>query len=350
MSTPNNDGFEPYPQHPQGSHPENDGGYPSYDSYADPADAGNYADQAGNYQNGYSDYSAFEVNSAASMAGNTALRFHGQQLTDNVPGDGVSPHPINDPANNGWSHVKGTGKLNILEAIGWGFKTVFGNPKLWLPLGVVYLLLSVAVRFVPTVGTWIQVGGTTVFGPWMIGAALQATLARNLNFGDVKSPTFGKTLGMSVLLSVIAMLGMTVLLTALGIGAFSAIDPTMIPENPEAIMDDPETFFAVMGPVMAAFGIGLVVMLLISPLFMLQPWFAGDNNGTFGQAFTGGFKAGARNYGRLLGFAVLAGLINLIGAIPFGLGLIVTMPATMLALAYGYRQISAGPVPQEPTA
>ena len=119
MSTPNNDGFEPYPQHPQGSHPENDGGYPSYDSYADPADAGNYADQAGNYQNGYSDYSAFEVNSAASMAGNTALRFHGQQLTDNVPGDGVSPHPINDPANNGWSHVKGTGKLNILEAIGW---------------------------------------------------------------------------------------------------------------------------------------------------------------------------------------------------------------------------------------
>ena len=135
MSTPyNGGGYEPYPEHPEGSHPENG--------------TGGTGDRAGDYPaysspNTESTYDAFEVNSAASMAGASALRFHGQQLTDNAPGDGVSPHPINDPASNGWFHVKGTGKLEVMEALSWGGKALFANAKLWIPLGVAYTVLAV---------------------------------------------------------------------------------------------------------------------------------------------------------------------------------------------------------------
>ena len=129
MSTPYNDGdFQPYPEHPEGSHPENGAGYSAYNSPNSP-----------------SSYDAFEVNTAASMAGASALRFHGQQLTDNAPGDGASPHPINDPASNGWFHVKGNGKLEIIEALTWGVKAVFANAKLWIPLGVVYTVLTLSL-------------------------------------------------------------------------------------------------------------------------------------------------------------------------------------------------------------
>lgn len=318
MSTPNNGGYEPYPEHPRGSHPENDG---------------------------YYDYDAFEVNTAAQMAGNTALRFHGEQLTDNVPGDGTSPHPINDPANNGWSHVKGTGKLDILGAIAWGFKTVFANAKLWLPLGAAYLLLTFAGLFVPLAGPFIQMIGLLLFVPWLFGAALQQTLVRDLGYGDVKSPTFGKTLGMTALLVAIFFVVFFVLFGTLTVGAMTQIDVNALPDDPQVLMDDPELFFELFGPVFAAMGIAALVALLISPFVMLQMWYAADNNGTFGQAFGAGFKQGARNYLRLLGLAVLFGLINIVATIPFGAGLVLTVPATLLALAYAYRQVSAGPVP-----
>lgn len=318
MSTPNNGGYEPYPEHPRGSHPENDG---------------------------YYDYDAFEVNTAAQMAGNTALRFHGEQLTDNVPGDGTSPHPINDPANNGWSHVKGTGKLDILGAIAWGFKTVFANAKLWLPLGAACLLLTFAGQFVPLAGPFIQMIGLLLFVPWLFGAALQQTLVRDLGYGDVKSPTFGKTLGMTALLVAIFFVVFFVLFGTLTVGAMTQIDVNALPDDPQVLMDDPELFFELFGPVFAAMGIAALVALLISPFVMLQMWYAADNNGTFGQAFGAGFKQGARNYLRLLGLAVLFGLINIVATIPFGAGLVLTVPATLLALAYAYRQVSAGPMP-----
>lgn len=325
MSTPTNGGYEPYPEHPRGSHPENDGYYESQDAYPG--------------------YDAFEVNTAAQMAGNTALRFHGEQLTDNVPGDGTSPHPINDPANNGWSHVKGTGKLDILGAIAWGFKAAFGNAKLWLPLGAAYLLLTFAGQFVPLAGPLIQIIGLLLFVPWLIGAALQQTLVRDLGYGDVKSPTFGKTLGMMALVMLIFFVIFFVLFGMSAAGAMTQIDVNALPDDPQVLMDDPELFFELFGPVFVAMGIATLVALLVSPFFMLQMWYAADNNGTFGQAFGAGFKEGARNYLRLLGLAVLVGLINLVATIPFGAGLVITIPVTLLTLAYAYRQVSAGPVP-----
>ena len=329
MSTPYNDGdFQPYPEHPEGSHPENGAGYSAYNSP--------------------NSYDAFEVNTAASMAGASALRFHGQQLTDNAPGDGTSPHPINDPASNGWFHVKGNGKLEIIEALTWGVKAVFANAKLWIPLGVVYTVLTLLGQFLPGVGSMISMIGMLAFVPWMVGVVLQQTLVKQLTYSDAKAPAYGKTLGVAALLGVVAGIVSTILLMVLAFGALTSIDPATLPDNPDNVA--PEEMWNLVRPILGALAVTGVIGLLVMPFFTFQAWYAADNNGSFGNAISGGFKAGASNYLKILGFVVLAGLINLVGAALFFVGLVVTVPGTMLAAAHAYRQISGGPVPKEATA
>ena len=332
MSTPYNDGdFQPYPEHPEGSHPENGAGYSAYNSPNSP-----------------SSYDAFEVNTAASMAGASALRFHGQQLTDNAPGDGTSPHPINDPASNGWFHVKGNGKLEIIEALTWGVKAVFANAKLWIPLGVVYTVLTLLGQFLPGVGSMISMIGMLAFVPWMVGVVLQQTLVKQLAYNDAKAPAYGKTLGVAALLGVVAGIVSTILLMVLAFGALTSIDPATLPDNPDNVA--PEEMWNLVRPILGALAVTGVIGLLVMPFFTFQAWYAADNNGSFGNAISGGFRAGASNYLKILGFVVLAGLINLVGAALFFVGLVVTVPGTMLAAAHAYRQISGGPVPKEATA
>lgn len=343
MSTPyNGGGYEPYPEHPEGSHPENGtggtgdqaGGYPAYSAESSP--------------NTENTYDAFEVNSAASMAGASALRFHGQQLTDNVPGDGASPHPINDPASNGWFHVKGNGKLEVMEALSWGGKALFANAKLWIPLGVAYTLLAVLGQFLPGPGAAISSIGMLLLAPWMVGVALQQTLVKQFTYNEAKAPAYGKTLGVTALLGVLAFIVSMILLMVLAFGALTTIDPTTLPDNPENLT--PEEMWNLLRPILGALAVMGVIGLLVMPFFMFQAWYAADNNGSFGNAISAGFKAGASNYLKILGFVVLAGLINIVGAALFFVGLIVTLPGTMLAAAHAYRQISGGPVPKEATA
>lgn len=344
-------GYEPYPDLPAGSHPENDP-YPAYGE-ANPASPGYqdypaYGEASTGAFGGYDEYSAFDVNSAAAAAGASALRFHGEQLTDNVPGDGQSPHPINDPESNGYFHTKGTGKVNVFEALGWGFKTTFSNAKLWLVLGLIYLVIAAVLQFVPGFGSMLSSLAMLFFVPWVAAVALQQTLARDVNFNNGKAPAYGKSIGMMVVMGLLWSVLSLVLFTVFGAAAMSEIDLNALPQSPEEMSSmTPEEMFALMRPLLSAMGLTALVSLLFAPFISLQLYYAADNNGSFGFAFAEGFKAGARNYVKLLGLVVLCVLIAVIGAAPFGLGLIIAMPVVQLTLAYAYRQISAGPVPTE---
>lgn len=347
MSTPYNSGnepggYEPYPSHPQGSHPENDApAYGQYEQY------GQYNNYGNNFDTNYGgDYSAYDVNSAASAAGASALRFHGQQLTDNVPGDGTTPHPINDPASNGWSHVKGTGRANPFQALGWGFKATFGNAKVWLVIGAIYLVLAVLLQFIPVLGGMLSSLAMIAFMPWVAGVALQQTLVREFALAEGKAPAYGKTLGVGVLIGFLATLLLTIFFVVAGMSVASSLDPATLPQSPEELTTmTADELIELAGPFLTMFGVALLLSLLVAPFFTLAPWYAADNNGQFGTAISEGFRAGARNFLPLLILTVLIMVINIVGVALAGLGLIVTMPAAALAYAYAYRQISAGPVP-----
>lgn len=57
------------------------------------------------------------------------------------------------------------------------------------------------------------------------------------------------------------------------------------------------------------------------------------------QAFKESMRMTDGKFWKLLGVLALFIIVNIIGAIPFGLGLIVTLPVTILASAHLYKKL-----------
>jgi hypothetical protein len=88
-------------------------------------------------------------------------------------------------------------------------------------------------------------------------------------------------------------------------------------------------------------GIGLLVVLVFA-VFTFHGVI--DKNQNAWAAFIASFKLVGRNFGAvfLLELALLG--INILGAIPCGLGWLITIPVSYLALAFAYRRLTGGPV------
>ncbi|OIR46156.1 hypothetical protein [Corynebacterium sp. NML130628] len=359
--------------------PQNPGGIPSYPEYG----ASPYGQPSGQsygeqLSEGQADFGAFDVNSAAQASGQSALRYHGAQLA--VPtspaaamlanddgfvgitpaqyGDGVTPHPISNPALNGVAHQLGTGKLSVGAALKYGFKTAYANPGTWLVLAFVYALLN-------TIGGVFQSDGVSALGalvlffaaPLFIAAALQQTLVGSKQFvlKDIKSAAYGKTLGMTVVVGIITSLILFVLMAIGLVAGFAGADPEALlnASGGDLSAIDPSAF----ATLFVGMGIAVLIMLFISPFFIFQSFYAADNNGTFGDAFKAGFASAKRNYGSLLGLMIVCGILmstisgggaatGVAAFVSLVLGTLLTAPA-LLAMVYAYRQVSGGPVPHE---
>ncbi|MCP1388331.1 hypothetical protein M5J20_09050 [Corynebacterium sp. TA-R-1] len=378
MTNPNQGGYPPYGEDPQPEQPNapgagNEAGgssrYPSYPNYPSYGGDGYGAPAPGapqpNYGDQPADYSQFEVNSAASMAGANALRYHGMQLTDGFYGDGTQPHPLNDPQANGWAHRKGTGKLRIGEAIAWAFKAYGKNPALWLIIGAITAVLSVlsSISSLPFIGGLAGIASLLLW-PVFAAAALQQTLVVKLK--SPSAPAYGKTLGVGAVIMVMATIAATILGIITFMFAFASIDidPAALPQQPEEIFQDEALLGTLARSFGLAFGAIMLVVLLLVPFIVFPIYYAADNNGGFGTAFGQGMKAGARNYLPTLGLAIFGGLLNLVAGAPAfltiagvlgtvigGLLSVVLMtlaaPIGLLMVAHAYRQVSGGPVPYD---
>lgn len=363
--------------------PENDpqisGGIPSCPEYgASPYGQSSSQPYGEQLPEGQADFGAFDVNSAAQASGQSALRYHGAQLavptspaaamlanddgfvgiTPSQFGDGVTPHPISNPAANGVAHQLGTGKLSVGAALKYGFKTAYANPGTWLVLAFVYALLN-------TIGGVFQSDGVSALGtlvlffaaPLFIAAALQQTLVGPKQFvlKDIKAAAYGKTLGMTVVVGIITSLILFVLMAIGFVAGFAGADPEALlnASGGDLSAIDPSAF----ATLFVGMGIAVLIMLFISPFFIFQSFYAADNNGTFGDAFKVGFTSAKRNYGGLLGLMIVCGILMATvsgsgaASVPAAivslvLGTLLTAPA-LLAMVYAYRQVSGGPVPHE---
>ena len=208
--------------------------------------------------------------------------------------------------------------------------------------------MAVAGQFLPGFGAVIAAAGSILLASWMAGVALQQTLSQRLTYNDAKAPAFGKTVGVVALLGVFGTIAFALLIMVLAFGALSTVDPSTLPDSTENV--SAEEMWAFVRPLLGALGISSLIALLVAPFLTFQLWYAADNNGSFGHAMGAGFKAGASNYLRIMGFLVLLTLINIVGAALLVIGLIVTLPGSMLASAHAYRQISGGPVPKDAVA
>ena len=88
-------------------------------------------------------------------------------------------------------------------------------------------------------------------------------------------------------------------------------------------------------------GVGLIVVAIFA-VFTFQG--VADHGVNAWQAFTGSFRLVGRNFGQvfLLELALLG--INILGAIPCGLGLLITIPLSLIALSFAYRRLTGGPI------
>ncbi|EEI17360.1 hypothetical protein M3A76_09395 [Corynebacterium sanguinis] len=308
---------------------------------------------AGSHNYGYNGYGSeqaagydpYDVNAASVNQG--AAQLNGTTLVDGTYGDGTQPHPINNPAVNGYTHIKGTGKMNALEAWGYGFRQTFANWQTWIVIALLLILLpTLASAFIPFVG--FLFGLAMLFlAPFLYSFALAQTLSKHWKFDGMKAPTYGSTLGMALLVGLISTLISLVFIVISAMIFGGSIMATLSAVDPAQLEGDPMAALPLIGAFFRIVALTAFLMLFVTPFLVFQVWYAADNACSFGDAFKEGFSAGARNYLQLLLATIIYMLLMIPVALTLGLGALIVVPAYYLALAYAYRQVSGGPVPTE---
>lgn len=89
--------------------------------------------------------------------------------------------------------------------------------------------------------------------------------------------------------------------------------------------------------------IGMVLLIvpgiILALMFMLYSYFIVDKGAGAIQSIKMSVKATAGHRWQLFGFALVCVLVNIVGALLLGVGLLVTIPTTMLAGVYIYRKL-----------
>lgn len=284
-----------------------------------------------------------------------------------------TPHPEDTPGYGGYDgygyteqpaygrpaygQPQGTGKVQPMEAVSWAFGTVFRNWLLWivgaLALGVVVMGVSAFVDMAfggLGGGAGVQNGFgyqvaqiamallTSALMVFVYHGALRQVDRQKIGPGDfTHDVNFGPAFALTVVLQVLS----SVVFAVIAVPLFMAGNPIG-----EAQMASTDEALAALGTVLAALAVVLVVAVLIAPLTTFMVWFVLDRRATFSGGIVEGFRAGLRNYGRLLAFNLVAGVVVGVAAIlTLGVALIVFGPVLLLAQAMMYRQAAAGPLP-----
>lgn len=316
MSTPN-DPSDDRPGEPSNERPQ----YPSYPSTPHPEDTPGYGA-------GYAGYGAGQP-----MYGQPA---HGQSA---------------------YGQPQGTGKVQPMEAVSWAFGAVFRNWLVWIVGAVVAgfvvmggsILIELAFGGLDA-GAAVQTslgyqGAQLIFGLalaaltiFIYHGALRQVDKAKIGLGDfTDNVNFGPAFGLSILLQIATSL----LFAILAVPLFLAANPIG-----ESQMSSTDESLAFLGGLFAGLALVVLIAVLIAPLTMFMVFFVVDRRAGLGGGISQGFRAGLRNYGRLLAFNIVAGLVVGVSAIvTFGLALIVLAPALLLMQAMMFRQAAAGPLP-----
>ena len=342
-----------YPSYPGGDyHPENDnssgnpyGGADDPGYWSDDSESGYGASNASSGPaNGYPGYGA------PNDPYGPAAGYQGYGAPNDPYGSsgyaGAAPYGAG-----GRRLVQGDGKVRAVESISYGFRTVFASPAAWIVGSLIVGVICTAVFTVGTFMTMSTMAASGAFDPetattspsaaggfnplamilfllLMVAvqvtfatAALRAADGAKITLGDFfGNPNLGKTIVFALIVNLVT-------------GGI----PYLIP-----MLYGSDTGFAMIVQMLIN-----LALLFLAPLYMLMYLFVLDQGASFGDAVNRGFQAGSRNYLSLLGFSLLWGLIVLVSAIPLGLGLLITMPAYMAALAYVFRQASGGIYPED---
>jgi len=223
-------------------------------------------------------------------------------------------------------------------ACGWRlFKGNWGN---WLLMTLVMMVMLLLMSLVPLLGSL----AAMLLAPVMLGgwfkAARTAEQGGNAEvsmlfsaFGDRRERNSLLVIGLlQILVQVVA--GGLVMIT-MG-SQLTGISSMANPGHPAMSMD-PAQLFSPM--ILIGFLLMLVLMALVSMAFAFAlPLVVLDGRPPV-EALKLSFSGCWRNLGALAVFGLIYMLLVVIASIPFGLGLLILIPVTVLALYCGYREV-----------
>lgn len=338
------------------------GGFPKrYQPTSHPEDAPggfnpNYRAPGGDYGYGStgSSYSGYQPYSGTGAGSDSGYQSYGQPYSGYGPGN--SGYDGGGAGQGREALEKSDGKINIMRAVRFGFKSIFANPGIWIlgtvVLGVAFMFLSITLSFMMVAFDSDAVMSGDMLSPvnlimniviaifsWAVmicvmrGALLEVD-GRRARLADFFRPiNVGQTL---LLLVIIGVVGLVVS----GFLQSDTADLIQVNETTtEMTLDE-----AIMGRLM----LYMVISMLVAPLHSYWVYYAADGRENALGAIRHGFVDAARNYFKLLAYSILAGIVAIVGTIiTLTLGLVVLLPASILISTHLYRQMSGGKVPVE---
>ena len=345
------DGYPDYPSYPPTPHPEDRGGHPQ-----DPARGYGGYDESG----GYTQPGAFGQDPAAPQGyggyggyGGYA-GYGGYQDPYGQSGYGAGPG----------APEQGTGKIDVLRAVGWGFQTTFRNWKVWVMVILVFLALALVGAGVYFAVVMAQVAaieagepiagggaGTVIFAVvvtivslavWLclIRGALHQIDTPQMGwrhfFRDVNVfPVILQQLLVGVVLSAVMLLPMLPMMLSLA----------SVEQQP---VSDEEAITAIVLPLLGGILGTLLLAVLITPFTMFMPYYLVERREKFFGSIAEGVKAAGRNYGRLVLYQVVVALVSgVLSMFTLGVGSLLLTPILILVTAHMYRQAAGGQVPAQ---
>ncbi|BAU96259.1 hypothetical protein N24_1997 [Corynebacterium suranareeae] len=250
----------------------------------------------------------------------------------------------------------GSGKVDLMRAIRFGFKATFANPVVWI-LGTVVLGLAVVILS--------GIGGYLAYSLDPTAASATSGISTGEIIINVISAVVGFAISICVMRGALLTVdgnkvryadffrpinvGQTVILMiVLGvIGGIVGIAVTML-TGEMVVVDETVSAVEVNNGALGMFFILFFLLFLINPLYSYWIYYTADGHHTAGSAARTGFKDALRNYPMLLLYSFVSGIVTaIIGVITLGLALVILVPALMLATVHIYRQMSGGNIPVE---
>lgn len=338
------------PQYGATNHPEdredfgqkNTGGYGGYAGY-------------GGYGSAPDDYSAPADNGAAGYAGASASAYGAGAQAYGDGGYTVGAESLTMP--------NPQDKVDFMAAIKWGFSAAVRNWKLWV-LGTLLfffvcgLLSGVSAAMSPSPEA--AAAGATSAGASVMNllssviSLIVTPIILRLAVRQIDDPATGwghvgkdvKFVPVIVVNIVVGIL-MTILFALIAIGLFFFVtgNPNEFFNAVEG-MSETEFIDAYLGKILIDALILFIVAIVLSVFTTLMPWLASEGRYGIGASIKQGFALGKKNFGQLLGYQIVMGLLTIVvGILTLGIAMLFIVPAGQLASAHIYRQAIGGPIP-----
>jgi uncharacterized membrane protein len=233
-------------------------------------------------------------------------------------------------AGNGWTWIAD------------GFSLFAKNAVMWVVLAVILIVCVVVINLIPLLGGL----AFALLWPVLVGGLLlgcraldngQALEVPHLFAGFQSGDRLQHLIIVGAAYLVATIVALLILVVAIGLPALGALRAGGSPSG--------GTVMSMLG----TFAFGLLLALALMVPVMMAMWFAPPlilfNNMTAVDAMKLSFSACLRNIVPFLIYGVIAFVLNIIAAIPFGLGYLVLLPVLVCSLYAGYKDIFTDSAP-----